>query len=68
MLTVESLSKYYSGIPAVQGVSFEIGRGEILGYLGPNGSGKSTTVKILTGLIEPSSGSSSSTGGTYGMT
>ena len=57
MLTVESLSKYYSGIPAVQGVSFEIGRGEILGYLGPNGSGKSTTVKILTGLIEPSSGS-----------
>jgi len=40
----------------VQGVSFEIRRGEILGYLGPNGSGKSTTVKILTGLIEPTSG------------
>ena len=56
MLTVESLSKSYSGIPAVQGVSFEIRRGEILGYLGPNGSGKSTTVKILTGLIEPTSG------------
>jgi ABC-2 type transport system ATP-binding protein len=56
MLTVEGLSKFYSGIPAVQDVSFEIGRGEILGYLGPNGSGKSTTVKVLTGLIEPTSG------------
>jgi ABC-2 type transport system ATP-binding protein len=56
LLTVEALSKSYAGIPAIQGVSFEIGRGEILGYLGPNGSGKSTTVKILTGLIEPTSG------------
>jgi ABC-2 type transport system ATP-binding protein len=56
VLKVEGLTKLYSGIPAVQGVSFEIPRGEILGYLGPNGSGKSTTVKILTGLIEPSEG------------
>lgn len=56
MLKVEGLSKLYSGIPAIQGVSFEISRGQILGYLGPNGSGKSTTVKILTGLIEPSRG------------
>lgn len=56
MLNVHELSKSYAGIPAVQGVSFEIRRGEILGYLGPNGSGKSTTVKILTGLIEPTSG------------
>ena len=56
MLKVEGLSKLYSGIPAIQGVSFEIARGQILGYLGPNGSGKSTTVKILTGLIEPTHG------------
>lgn len=56
MLRVEGLAKLYSGIPAVQSVSFEIARGQILGYLGPNGSGKSTTVKILTGLIEPTQG------------
>jgi len=48
--------KYYGRIPAVRGVSFTIRPGEILGYLGPNGAGKSTTVKMLTGLIEPSDG------------
>lgn len=56
MLEGKSLTKSYSGIPAVNGVSFQIRPGEILGYLGPNGSGKSTTVKMLTGLMEPSSG------------
>jgi len=53
---VRRLTKYYSRIPAVDAVSFTIRPGEILGYLGPNGSGKSTTVKILTGLLEPSEG------------
>ena len=56
MLDVVHLSKRYSGIPAVQDVSFRIPRGQVLGYLGPNGSGKSTTVKMLTGLIAPSEG------------
>jgi ABC-2 type transport system ATP-binding protein len=56
MLEVVHLTKRYSGIPAVQDVSFRIPRGQILGYLGPNGSGKSTTVKMLTGLIAPSEG------------
>jgi ABC-2 type transport system ATP-binding protein len=56
VLKVEGLGKLYSGIPAIQNVTFEIARGQILGYLGPNGSGKSTTVKILTGLIEPTHG------------
>jgi ABC-2 type transport system ATP-binding protein len=56
MLEVAHLTKRYNSIPAVEDVSFRIRRGEILGYLGPNGSGKSTTVKMLTGLIEPSSG------------
>ena len=56
MLEVRNLSKRYSAIPAVQNVSFTIYPGQILGYLGPNGSGKSTTVKMLTGLIEPSDG------------
>ena len=56
MLEAVWLTKRYSGIPAVQNVSSNIRRGQILGYLGPNGSGKSTTVKMLTGLIEPSAG------------
>jgi ABC-2 type transport system ATP-binding protein len=56
MLEAVHLSKRYSGIPAVEDISFRVRRGQILGYLGPNGSGKSTTVKMLTGLIEPSAG------------
>jgi len=56
MLEARKLTKRYSAIPAVQDVSFSIRPGQILGYLGPNGSGKSTTVKMLTGLIEPSDG------------
>jgi ABC-2 type transport system ATP-binding protein len=56
MLEVRLLTKTYTGIPVVDGVSFDIKPGEILGYLGPNGAGKSTTVKLLTGLIEPTSG------------
>lgn len=60
MLEVRSLTKRYSSVPAVDNVSFEVKPGEVLGYLGPNGSGKSTTVKIITGLMEPTSGKVSS--------
>lgn len=42
---------------AVKNVNFEVGKGEILGYLGPNGAGKSTTIKMLTGILHPTSGS-----------
>ena len=56
MLEARLLTKCYSGIAVVDRVSFVIQPGEILGYLGPNGAGKSTTVKILTGLLEPTSG------------
>ena len=56
MLEARSLTKYYNHTPAVRDVSFTIRPGEILGYLGSNGAGKSTTVKMLTGLIEPSDG------------
>src|SRR5437764_2028412 len=56
MLAVRNLIKRYSRIPAVDAVSFSIRPGEILCYLGPNGAGKSTTVKVLTGLIEPTEG------------
>jgi ABC-2 type transport system ATP-binding protein len=56
MLEVQNLSKRYRGIPAVNDVSFRIAPGEVVGYLGPNGSGKSTTVKIITGILQPSAG------------
>jgi len=56
MLEVRSLTKHYNHTPSVRDVSFIIKPGEILGYLGSNGAGKSTTVKMLTGLIEPSDG------------
>jgi ABC-2 type transport system ATP-binding protein len=56
MLEIQELTKRYSGIPAVDHVSFTVRPGEICGYLGPNGAGKSTTVKMLIGLVEPSSG------------
>lgn len=57
MLEVRSLTKCYSSVPALDDVSFAVRPGQVLGYLGPNGSGKSTTVKIITGLLQPTSGS-----------
>jgi ABC-2 type transport system ATP-binding protein len=56
MLELRSVSKRFSGIPAVDNVSFSARAGEITGYLGPNGSGKSTTMKLITGLISMTSG------------
>jgi ABC-2 type transport system ATP-binding protein len=57
VLEVQNLTKRYRGVPVVDRVSFTISGGQVTGYLGPNGSGKSTTVKMLTGLIDPSDGS-----------
>jgi ABC-2 type transport system ATP-binding protein len=56
MLELRSVSKRFSGIPAVDKVSFSARAGEVTGYLGPNGSGKSTTMKLITGLISVTSG------------
>jgi ABC-2 type transport system ATP-binding protein len=56
MLELRGVTKNYSGIPVVSNVSFVAPAGEVTGYLGPNGSGKSTTLKMITGLIEPSAG------------
>jgi ABC-2 type transport system ATP-binding protein len=56
MLELRRVTKRYSGIPVVDDVSFAARAGEVTGYLGPNGSGKSTTLKMITGLIEPSDG------------
>ncbi len=57
MLEARGLTKRYGGTLALDRVSFHINPGEIVGYLGPNGSGKSTTVNIVVGLLEPTSGS-----------
>lgn len=54
----ENLSKIYTGgNKAVDGISFCLEKGEIFGFLGPNGAGKTTTIKLLCGMLAPSSGS-----------
>jgi len=56
MLEVRAVTKRYGALTAVSRVSFTVGPGEVLGYLGPNGSGKSTTVRMLVGLMPPTTG------------
>jgi len=56
MISVADLRKTYGGFPAVVGSSFDVDAGEIFGVVGPNGAGKTTTLKMLAGLIEPTSG------------
>lgn len=55
-VAVERLTKTFGRFTAVDDVSFEVGRGEVFGFLGPNGAGKTTTIKILCGLLPPTSG------------
>src|SRR3954470_183828 len=57
MIEVEGLTKNYGLTRAVDKVSFNVRRGEVLGFLGPNGAGKSTTMRILTCFLAPTSGS-----------
>src|SRR6266498_2468105 len=57
MISVQQLTKQFGAQVAVDGLSFEIPAGQIVGFLGPNGAGKSTTLRMLTGMIEPTSGS-----------
>ena len=56
MIEVRNLTKRYRDRIAIEGLSFSVNEGEILGFLGPNGAGKSTTMKILTGFLPPSAG------------
>ena len=56
MIQVENITKRYGNFTAVDGISFDIDEGEIVGFLGPNGAGKSTTMNMITGFIEPSDG------------
>src|SRR5688572_29402460 len=61
-LAVDGLCKRFGDRVAFEGLSFEIGRGEIFGFLGPNGAGKTTTVRTLGTLLAPTSGSASIAG------
>jgi len=57
VIEVADLKKDYGPVAALRGVSFQVGRGEVVGFVGPNGAGKSTTLRILTGYIGATSGS-----------
>jgi ABC-2 type transport system ATP-binding protein len=56
MIEVEALQKLYGSFPAVQGLSFRVASGEVLGLVGPNGAGKTTTIRSIAGIIIPTSG------------
>src|SRR3954471_6681309 len=56
MIEVKGLVKTYGAKRAVDGVTFSVRRGDILGFLGPNGAGKSTTMKMITGFLSPDAG------------
>ena len=56
LISVSELTKHFGPLTAVDGISFKLNRGEVLGFLGPNGSGKSTTMKMITGFLHPSGG------------
>ncbi|HXI36670.1 MAG TPA: ATP-binding cassette domain-containing protein, partial [Burkholderiales bacterium] len=56
MIKIENLVKTFGAKRAVDGVSFSVERGEVLGFLGPNGAGKSTTMRMITGFMPPTSG------------
>lgn len=59
MIEAVNLGRYFGQIKAVDGVSFSVSKGEVLGFLGPNGAGKSTTMKLLSGFLSPSFGKAS---------
>src|SRR5260370_3678437 len=59
MIKVNNLAKAFGTKRAVDGISFSIERGEVLGFLGPNGAGKSTTMRMITGFIPPTEGTAS---------
>ena len=56
MISINGLVKKYDSVLAVDGLDLEIPAGELFGFLGPNGAGKTTTIKLLVGLLKPSSG------------
>ncbi|MBQ1881036.1 MAG: ATP-binding cassette domain-containing protein, partial [Lachnospiraceae bacterium] len=67
LLTVSGLTKSYGDVTALNNLSFELGSGRIIGLLGPNGSGKTTLIKIICGLLQPTSGTVSVEGHPVGV-
>src|SRR5436190_11685541 len=56
MIQVDNLTKFFGPVLAVDHISFQVGKGEIVGFLGPNGAGKTTTMRILTSFLPATSG------------
>jgi ABC-2 type transport system ATP-binding protein len=61
-LAINGLTKRFGGVTAVDGVTFRVARGEVVGFLGPNGAGKSTTMRMATGFLAPSAGTAAIAG------
>ncbi len=62
IIEVQNLSKHYDSLKAVDGITFDVRKGEVFGILGPNGSGKTTTIRMLCGILQPSGGTGSAAG------
>ena len=67
-VSVRGLTKRFGDFTAVDGIDFDVARGEIFGFLGPNGSGKTTTIRMLTGTIAPQRAASASSAKTSSPT
>src|SRR3954465_11671220 len=57
MITLRSLTKQYGPFTAVDSIDLEVSKGELFGFLGPNGAGKTTTLRMIAGILRPTSGS-----------
>ena len=62
VIKIDGLTKRYGDFVALDSLSMHVGKGQILGFIGPNGAGKTTTIRILVGLLKPTSGSASIAG------
>ena len=65
MIVADHLTKIFPQITGVDDITFTLGKGEVLGFLGPNGSGKSTTMKMIAGFLNPTSGTALVAGCTF---
>ena len=57
MIKLKNITKNYADFPAVNGLNLSVDKGEVFGFIGPNGAGKTTTIKMMAGVLEPTSGS-----------
>ena len=65
VITIQGLTKRFGDVLAVDGLSFEVDQGTVVGFLGPNGAGKTTTLRMLLGLVTPTSGTARIDGRAY---